>query len=58
MDEVKKPDHVLVVVYKYRSEVEQFRQVEDVALMVGGDLGQVLLTALATVRDDVIGRAV
>ncbi|RZT66779.1 hypothetical protein [Leucobacter luti] len=57
MDEVKKPAVSWVVVGKYDSELEQKQQLELAAAMVGGELGQAVLSALATVRDDVLGRA-
>lgn len=55
--DVKKPDVAWVVIGRRDSELEQFQKLEMAAAMVGGQLGQAVLAALATMRDDVIGRA-
>lgn len=58
MDAVKKPDVVVVRLWRSDSELDHFQALESAAVMVGGELGQAVLTALADIRDDVIGRAV
>ncbi|TCK41223.1 hypothetical protein EDF60_1648 [Leucobacter luti] len=55
--DVKKPDVFFVQVNRSASEIESFQKLEMAAAMVGGQLGQAVLSALAGVRDDVIGRA-
>lgn len=58
MDAVKKPDVVVVHLWRSDSEYQQFQAFGLAAVMVGGELGQAVLSALAGIRDDVIGRAV
>ena len=58
MDEVKKPDVAWVVIGRRDSELEQLHEFELAAAMVGGALGQAVLSAVEPLRDDVIGRAV
>lgn len=59
MSDVKKASVLsVVVVHRDRSELEQFQELELAAAMVGGEVGQAVLSGLAAIRDDVIGRAV
>ena len=57
MDGVKKPAEVFVQVDRRSSEFAQLQCVERIGVMIGGVLGQALLTVVADLRDDVIGRA-